>query len=124
MDNMTEKEKLALLGFDDPQHSIAWYKQNLQNLPEILEKYIVDTLNQYGIFPRDASRVEAKIRYHRFYLVIESNNNKYLVKINNTDRREVLEEYPFEDVKEAAKFLINKSYTMGGSIKQYWDGKT
>lgn len=114
-------EKLSLLGFSDPCHSLLWYREKYKNLPSILEQFIVDTVNNYGVFPKEANIKDKNELYHKYYLIIERKSNKYFLKINDTDRRKVVEEYVFNDVNEAAKFLINKSYTVSGSVTQYWN---
>lgn len=120
MEQITDKEKMALLGYDDPLHSLAWYKEQFDDLPEILEKYIVDTIKEHNIFPKEAKGLDNRIRCQMYYQIIESKADEYVVKINNTDRGEVDSEHVFSDIKGAAKFLIEKSFTMGGAIKQYW----
>lgn len=120
MEKVSDKEKLALLGFDDPVHSLAWYKARFSNMPEILEKYIVDTLNTHRVFPKEAGGLEDLTRYHKFYLIIDVEDGRYIVKVNNTDRREIEQEYMFTDAKSAARFLISRSYSAGGSIRAYW----
>ena len=120
MKQIDEKEKLAILGFYDPPHSLAWYRENFENLPIILEEFIIDTIKSYGVFPKDANQMEKEISYHRYYLIMEHAGRRYSVKIINTDRSEISQEYSFKSLNEAAKFLIKKSYTTSGSIGQYW----
>lgn len=120
MGQITDKEKLALLGYADPPHSLAWYKEQFDTMPEILEKYIADTIKEHNIFPREAKGLEKRIRYQQYYQTIEVKDGEYVVKINNTDRGEVDSERVFRNVKDAAKFLIEKSFTAGGAIKEYW----
>lgn len=123
MKDITEREKLALLGFSDPQHSLTWYKERFDDMPMMLEKYIVETLNVYGVFPKESKDLADMERYHRFYLLIDKDSANYVVKINNTDRREVNKQYIFTDITEAAKFFINKSFTAGGAVYQYWSNR-
>lgn len=121
--NITDKEMLALLGYDDPPHSLSWYRDRFDNLPEILEEFIIKTFNECGTFPKESKGIEDDIRYHKFYLIMDNNltSGKYIVKVNNTDRREVQKELSFDNIREAARFLINQSLTVSGSIKQYWN---
>jgi hypothetical protein len=120
MEQITDKEKMALLGYDDPSHSLAWYKKHFDNMPEILEKYIIDTMSEHNFFPKEAKDLESRIRCQMYYQIIELKDDEYVVKINNTDRGEVDSEHVFSDIKDAAQFLIEKSFTMGGAIKKYW----
>jgi hypothetical protein len=119
---ITDKEMLALLGYDDPPHSLSWYRDIFSNLPEMIEEFIIETLNECGAFPKESKGIDNDIRYHKFYLIIDANPaGKYIVKVNNTDRREVQKELSFDNGREAARFLINQSFTVSGSIKQYWN---
>lgn len=121
--NITDKEKLALLGYDDSPHSLSWYRDRFDNLPEIIEEFIIGALSECGTFPKESKGIKDDIRYHKFYLIIDANLNtgKYIVKVNNTDRHEVQRELSFDSIREAARFLINQSFTVSGSIKQYWN---
>ena len=120
--NITDKEKLAILGYDDPPHSFSWYKERFSNLPDILEEFIIEALIECGTFPKESKGIEEYVRYHNFYLIVDKDksNGKYIVKINNTDRREVQKELYFDDVKDAAAFIVNESFTVSGSVSQYW----
>ena len=121
MKEIADREKLALLGFGDPIHSLAWYKKFYDNLPAILEEYIVATLNEFGTFPKESKDLKDVERYRRFYLLLDINSGQYVVKINNTDRNEIMEENCFSSCNAAAKFFISKSFTAGGAIWQYWN---
>ena len=121
MDSLNDKEKLALLGFDDPKHSLTWYKEHFNNMPKILEDYIMGTMRNYNIFPGEARNLKGRSRYQNFYLLIETEEDKYVVKINNTDRGEIKNAHIFDNAEDAVKFLISKSFTTGGAINQYWE---
>lgn len=119
MSVMNDEEKLAVLGFSNLEHSLLWYRQKYKDLHKILEFFIINTLINHGVFPKDARNKEKRQLYHEYYLIIEHDSGKYYVKINNTDRGEVVEQHIFNNVNDAARFLIKKSYTDGGSINQY-----
>jgi hypothetical protein len=121
MDSLNDKEKLALLGFDDPKHSLTWYKEHFDNMPKILANYIIQTVKDCNIFPCEAKNLKERSRYQNFYLLIEIEEGKYVVKINNTDRGEIKNSYIFNNAEDAAKFLISKSFTSGGAVNQYWE---
>ena len=59
----------------------------------------------------------------RYGYIIERNKDKYIVRINNTDRAETSEEKSFINAIDAARCLIAISCGMSGSIKENWKNK-
>ncbi len=120
MNELKEEELMDILGYGDPSHSVQWYKDKFPNLPEVLKKFIKGSLNSYPAFPKGADKLEKRRRYQKYYIVIEKENDKYVVRITDTDRGEISKEKEFKTTGEAADYLILNSYSCGGSIKSYW----
>jgi hypothetical protein len=120
MNKIDEKELLETLGYGDPPHSMQWYKENFPDLPVILKRLIIDSLNFDNTFPKGLSQLEKRTKYQNYYILIEKENDKYKVRITNTDRGEISKEKEFKNANDAANYLIFNSYSCGGSIKSYW----
>jgi hypothetical protein len=120
MEKISENEIMGLLGYHDLSHSYKWYRTHFPDLPVQIREYIIDELGKYKTFPRNISNLDQRTKCKEFNYTVEMENGQYVVNYNNTDRGEISSSKSFKDMSDAVNYLINISYGISGSIKQYW----
>ena len=121
MDKITEKEMMELLGYDDPIHSYAWYREHYPELPQQIKEFIIRQIQAYKAFPKEIVGMDSKKKCLKYSYMIEIERNSFVLRKNNVDRAEVSKEEYFSDVSKAAEALIECSAGIGGSLKSYWN---
>lgn len=120
MNNIPNNELLAILGFDDPPHSLKWYRERYPDIIDRLKNFIKLCLDTEKCFPKGLTKTDPKRKGFNYRYTIEKTYGIYIVKSYNTDRGEVWHYKIFLNIDKAISYFIKNTSTAAGSIKDYW----
>jgi len=123
MNNIPKNELLAILGFDDPPHSLKWYREHYPNILDRLKTFIKSCLDTEKCFPKELTKIDPRSIGFNYPYTIEKTDETYVVKNYNTDRGEVWHYKIFLNIDMAIAYFIMNTSTAAGSIKNYWEIK-